>query len=211
MGCGSSKSEGAAGGGGGGGGPAKPAIEATQAKLHSALRWQKVDEVKDIIAANNATVNEPDPANGNCGLHIASQNGHLELVKILVGAGANVNAQNGGGQSALHMTISYDLDDVTAFLKSNGADDSVVNGEGYPAKFGLNGEKDPNSGAAKVRALKAATTEQELLDSLTGLKGVTDVEKAFIIRNALEKKKEAKEAWTPAVQATFSEVLQSLP
>lgn len=209
MGCGSSKAEGAAGGGGGG--SAKPAVEATQAKLHSALRWQKVDEVKEIIAANSATVNEADPANGNCALHIASQNGHLELVKILVEAGANVNAQNGGGQSALHMTISYDLDDVTSFLKSKGADESVTNAEGFPAKFGLNGEKDPNSGAAKVRALKAAASEQELLDAMNGLKGVTDVEKAVVIRNALEKKKEAKEHWTPAVQATFSEVLQSLP
>ena len=54
-----------------------------------------------------------DAGNGNSCLHIASQNGHFELVKLLVSRGADVNCANGGGQTALHMAVSYDIDEVT--------------------------------------------------------------------------------------------------
>jgi len=44
-----------------------------------------------------------DPRNGNTALHIAAQNGHMGMLELVMGAGADVNIQNKGGQTGLHM------------------------------------------------------------------------------------------------------------
>ena len=57
------------------------------------------------------TVNFPDAQNGNTCIHLAAQNGHRHTVEILVNRAdlrCDVNKQNGGGQTALHMTVAYD-------------------------------------------------------------------------------------------------------
>ena len=162
-------------------------------ELHSAVRWNKIDEVSAILSKGQdvscspprqpdtmnsrydsptstnrpvafhpltphrdrpnqpqddfakATANKKDGKNGNTALHIAAQNGHLDLCKLLVSKGADVNAQNAGGNTPLHMVTSYDIDDVKAYLEEQGANGGVKNQEGFQAKFGLNGEKDPTS------------------------------------------------------------------
>jgi ankyrin repeat protein len=47
-----------------------------------------------------------DPGNGNTTIHIAAQNGNIEMLQVVMGAGAHVNQQNKGGQTALHMVSS---------------------------------------------------------------------------------------------------------
>ena len=68
-----------------------------------------------------------DAQNGNLALHIAAQNGHMNLTSFLLDSrgpavtqpwtppqradllqGANVNAQNFNGQTALHMSVEYE-------------------------------------------------------------------------------------------------------
>ena len=49
-----------------------------------------------------------DAKTGNFPIHIAAQNGHRHIVKMLIDAGANVNAQNNNGLTALHMSVEYD-------------------------------------------------------------------------------------------------------
>lgn len=71
-----------------------------------------------------------DGGNGNTCLHIASQNGHFDMVKLLLSRGADVDAVNNGGQTALHMAVSYEIDDVRDYLLSKGADDSIKNEAG---------------------------------------------------------------------------------
>lgn len=44
-----------------------------------------------------------DPGNGNTTIHIAAQNGNIEMLQLVMGAGAHVNKQNKGGQTPLHM------------------------------------------------------------------------------------------------------------
>ena len=73
MGCGASSSGVAKAG------PAKD--------LHSAIRWyspEQHDEVTKKIKSMIGMANVSDKANGNVALHIAAQNGHTPVCKLLV-------------------------------------------------------------------------------------------------------------------------------
>mmetsp|Transcript_9641 Transcript_9641/g.13092 ORF Transcript_9641/g.13092 Transcript_9641/m.13092 type:complete len:207 (-) Transcript_9641:228-848(-) len=179
-------------------------------KLHGAVRWQKLDEVQKIYKQSPQTINKADAQNGNTAIHIASQNGHIDLVKLLISYKCNVNAQNKGGQTPLHMAISYDLDEVVAILNKAGADLNIKNEAGNPAFHGLEGEKDPASGKFKLKNLQVAEKEAEFLSSLEALKGCKDVDKAQVVQVALARKRECKPEWTTSVQTKLGDLLTSL-
>ncbi|CAD7932692.1 unnamed protein product [Amoebophrya sp. A120] len=118
-----------------------PAEEAIQ-KFHSALRWGKPSaEIEPFLNEDPALIDAEDPKNGNHALHITAQNGHEELTKFLVGKGANINAQNKKGQTALHMSVEYDFYYQNLFLLENGADKTLKNGDGHAAILGIDGGK----------------------------------------------------------------------
>mmetsp|Transcript_3085 Transcript_3085/g.10753 ORF Transcript_3085/g.10753 Transcript_3085/m.10753 type:complete len:172 (-) Transcript_3085:814-1329(-) len=156
-----------------------------------------------------------DKRNDNSPLHIAAQNGHLALVQMLLKKGADVNAQNAQGQTAMHMAVSYDLDPVVACLTAAGADGELTNKHGFAAKFGLEGEKDPTSVNHHLQAFKDATTENELLAVLDVLlQNANDgkLDKQTFPGLGLSVKKRNAAAgggWTNAVQAKFVMVVQS--
>jgi hypothetical protein len=165
---------------------------------------------------SQALANVRDRTNGNRPLHIAAQNGHLELVRFLVGAGADVNARNKGGQTAMHMATSYDLDQVVKVLNDAGADGSIENNDGFEARWGLSGEKDPTSTNYHVEQFQGASDEATLakcLDALLKKAEAGEVDKQTFPAIGLKVKKAnaASGAWTPAVQAKFVAVVQAEP
>ena len=64
-------------------------------KFHSKIRWNKpLSELEEGLA-DESLVNSKDAKNGNFPIHIAAQNGHRQLVEVLVKKGAKYASLQG--------------------------------------------------------------------------------------------------------------------
>jgi ankyrin repeat protein len=63
-------------------------------------------------------------------LHMASQEGHLDVVGLLLDRGGDVNIQNEVGETALHLAVYYGHLDVVKVLHDHGADVQIENRRG---------------------------------------------------------------------------------
>lgn len=169
-----------------------------QAKVHSACRWGKTkEEVSALLGGDAAAAaNCRDPKNGNQPLHIAAQNGHLELVKFLVSQKADVNGQNGTGATPLHMSVGYDYYDCTRELLRAGADVSVKNEAEHTAGSGLEGDhKGVCAWDGPFHMLKQATDAASASAALKGFEDASQsdlsmCDKAELIKMGMGKAKE---------------------
>ena len=117
--------------------------------LHSKIRWfnpqddpsAKQKRLQQIIALLPKFMNTPDAQNGNVALHIAAQNGHYEVVDLLLTRGASPNPKNRNGNTPLHMAMEYDFPKVAELLIQKGADVKIKNDEGNEAGTGIEGTK----------------------------------------------------------------------
>jgi len=173
-------------------------------KIHSAVRWNKPPaEIEAATKAAGLTmaqaVRSEDPQNGNRLLHIASQNGHVDLVKLIVQNGANVNSPNLKGQTALHMSVAYDLYSISKFLMEKGADPKLKNNDGHEALLGIDGNKTgPEAWDAPLTILKDASDDKEELEiAFKALEGAASgiIDKASLVQTGLQKKKECPKNW----------------
>lgn len=99
-------------------------------RVHSAVRWNKpTDEIAGLLSSKE-DVNCSDDRNGNQPIHIAAQNGHYDIIGLLLTKGADVNAVNGKGNTPLHMAIEYDYYDSAMRLIEAGAKRDVLNAAG---------------------------------------------------------------------------------
>lgn len=186
-------------------------------KIHSAVRWGKpIEEIETVLkelgVSMASAVSCVDPKNGNLALNISSQNGHIDLTRSLLDNKANVNGQNGNGQTPLHMSVAYDFYYQTLLLMERGADKDLKNKEGHAAIVGNDGA---NTGANAwdnpVTILKASTTAEQFKAALAAIDALEDksiIDKASLVQTGMMKKKQAKDAWD---QARFMEVVKSLP
>mmetsp|Transcript_20451 Transcript_20451/g.51675 ORF Transcript_20451/g.51675 Transcript_20451/m.51675 type:complete len:187 (+) Transcript_20451:162-722(+) len=168
-------------------------------KFHSAVRWGKpVAEIEALVGADPSVVNGEDEKNGNSAIHIAAQNGHIELTKYLQSKGANLNAQNKKGQTALHMSVEYDFTAQTEFLLASGADKDLKNGDGHPAILGIDGGKTgADAWDAPIKRLKAVTDEKSMKEAFMLLEQAKaeDIDKAVLAQAGMKLKKEFAAFW----------------
>ena len=188
--------------------PAKPVVAETVnfKPIHSAIRWNKpLPEIQELLVSD-ACVNCVDPTNGNCPIHIASQNGHNEIVKLLIDKKANLNAKNGKGNTGIHMAVGYDYYDAAKMLIDAGADDKLENDLGFPANLGLEGDK-----ALGIAALVCAQTVQDVEVALALCEAKdAKLNKVNFISAGLKAKKNLGGAWTTEHQDRFKKITNSL-
>ncbi len=73
---------------------------------------------------------ETSDSRGNTLLLVAAQQGNKRMIKMLLRRRAEINAQNGNGSSVLHFCFQHGRHKLAEYLKSKGADDTLVNSQG---------------------------------------------------------------------------------
>ena len=92
----------------------------------------EVDAATQVLDRNPELLDVPlDGADR--ALHLACAQNHLEIVRLLVGRGANVNARGETGRTALHYTAldgDENADPIGALLLGAGADPNAIDAIG---------------------------------------------------------------------------------
>lgn len=182
--------------------------------LHSRVRWNKeIPDIEKALAKNASMVHARDVKNGNYPLHIAAQNNHVDLVKLLLGRSADPNKQNGGGQTALHMAVTYEMHELIDILTAAGADQTIKNEDGHQAQHGLEGKK--NSRYRELENILKDPTEAGLSQWFEqAVAKPENLDKTAIMQMVNFQAKKAMKAsgtWTDAVNTKFTEMVRALP
>jgi ankyrin repeat protein len=77
---------------------------------------------------------------GNTLLILAAQQGSKRMCKFLLRRGANLNLQSLTGNTALHYCYAYAQFDLAEYLKTKGADDSILNADSMTCYEGLSAD-----------------------------------------------------------------------
>jgi alpha-tubulin suppressor-like RCC1 family protein len=128
------------------------ADSSSMATFMSWIRHNKVPEIhRALVSEGSIDLTEKDE-NGNTALHIACQNGHLNICKILLEHCCTttedssltktqlINEKNNKGNTALHYSIAYGYRAISDYLIVHGADEYVTNLEGLTCYEGLKRE-----------------------------------------------------------------------
>ena len=88
-------------------------------------------QLKQLISSEKLHVNDKMRAGGFTALHIAVVEGELNNARILLEAGADINAKNSFGETPLHRAVITENIKVLEFLISNGADINALKNRGF--------------------------------------------------------------------------------
>jgi len=113
--------------------------------VFSFVRHNRYDAVEALIQQDQDVIHCTDE-NTNTLLHTACQNNNRRLTKLLLKNHIEINAQNVRGNTALHYCYQYGFSDLAEYLLAHGADDSILNQDGFVPAQGT-GRSEKLSGA----------------------------------------------------------------
>src|SRR6266478_4828778 len=116
--------------------------------LHHAAAWGLRSIVEFLVFDHSQQVHSRNFTGNATPLHLASENGHLDVVHFLLERDADVSAQDKDGRTPLHLASQAGQLDVTCVLIEHGADVSTQNKDGQT----------PLHLASQVRRLDVAGT-----------------------------------------------------
>lgn len=148
-----------------------------------------LEKLAQMIAAG--TVDDTDPhVDGVTAVHVAAQGGHLETVKILIQAGADVTVLDDEDRSALLLAVKGNYGDVAIALVEGGADPNTpyVDDEGASHNLLFDSLIVENSEFAQLLIEKGADIYHQDEHKVTTLlqashRGMTEVVKALLSKN----------------------------
>ena len=88
-----------------------------------------------VLVNSGANVNISDREAGTTPLMFAAQEESVEFVSLLLSKGADINAIDSNGQSALFHAAARKLTEVYEYLIQHGADESIVDLDDKVAKY----------------------------------------------------------------------------
>jgi ankyrin repeat protein len=106
--------------------------KAPEIDIHSAVVSGNVIVMKQHVLAGT-DLNLKDPFGGSSPIISAALFGKIEIVKILVDAGADVNFINNDGSTALHTAAFFCRPEIVKILQDNGIDKTIRNNMGSTA------------------------------------------------------------------------------
>ena len=101
----------------------------TRTPLHYAAFCGLQAVVKVLATEHPQDVNARSPNDGLTPLHLASQEGHVEVARVLLQDGAKVSDQDGCGWTPLHWASKCGHVDLARFLMEEGADVTAIDKE----------------------------------------------------------------------------------
>ena len=106
------------------------ALPSAAAPLHNAIKEQDLAKVRLLLKeADTNSLNAQD-ANNTTPLILAAIQGHLDIVKALVAAGADVNLATDGGLTPLHCAVNKDFHEMARYLIKKGANVNAITAKG---------------------------------------------------------------------------------
>ena len=91
-------------------------------QLHHCAQNSLTTSVKRLLSIRNINVNVKNDVSGSTPLHWAAANGHVEIVRLLLQNGADVNAKDRWDGTPLHWAASEGHIDILHLLVENGVD-----------------------------------------------------------------------------------------
>ena len=93
------------------------------------------EQLQEVVHEENVNVNLGDENDdwSRAALHLASINGHLEIVKLLLESGANVHIKDKGDQTALHLASRNGHLEIVKLLLESGANVNIKDKNGQTA------------------------------------------------------------------------------
>lgn len=113
--------------------------QSNSSSLLTAIRKQDAKEVRRLIAAKTDLNPPSGPNEVNKPLAYAAAYGNLEIVKLLVEAGAELDGRAAYGDVALIKADEHGNDDILEYLIEQGADVNIPNAYGVTPFIGLCG------------------------------------------------------------------------
>ncbi|RHZ81081.1 hypothetical protein Glove_123g42 [Diversispora epigaea] len=105
-------------------------------------RYGELEELQSIINSNPITLLFAKDKYGNTPLHMASANGHVEIVEFIIEKFKSleqrddvINTQNESGNTSLHWSALNGHEKVVKLLVTNGADIKIKNQAGKTAIY----------------------------------------------------------------------------
>ncbi|CRG96238.1 acyl-CoA-binding protein, putative [Plasmodium gallinaceum] len=99
--------------------------------------FSNIEYVKKILDSHPHLISQKN-SDGLTALHYACDRGHLEIAKLLVERGADINMEDSYGDTALHIAAYSDKKEIIDYLTSVGADIDKKNSDGLTVGSILN-------------------------------------------------------------------------
>ncbi|MCB1157819.1 MAG: ankyrin repeat domain-containing protein [Leptospiraceae bacterium] len=109
--------------------------EEYHSSLHYMAKENKLSDMKELLqktpkSQRKNLINEQEAQSKNTPLHYAAMHGNLEIAKLLVKYGADINIKGLASFTPLHTASAYEKENVASFLVKKGANINVVQTEG---------------------------------------------------------------------------------